>query len=145
MKYILLALFISIFSNSVYAQNIVRYKIERTVLQNLEETEEYENMKATGKVVVDFSQKRFSIEIAFEDEPEETYYIKGGLKGQGEMMKNNPANVKEGVSYSCSVIMDGTTEDASFYIEKLYNGTTVISILTYSENTIRSIFTKEIP
>lgn len=63
MKHILLVLFISIFSNTIYAQDIVRYKIERTVLQNLEETEEYENMKATGKVIVDFSQKRFSIEI----------------------------------------------------------------------------------
>ena len=49
MKHILLVLFISIFSNTVYAQDIVRYKIERTVLQNLEETEEYENMKATGE------------------------------------------------------------------------------------------------
>ncbi len=145
MKHILLVLFISIFSNTAYAQDIVRYKIERTVLQNLEETEEYENMKAAGKVIVDFSQKRFSIEIAFEDEPEETYHIKGIMKGQGEIMKNNSANVKEGVSYSCKVIMDNTPEDASFYIEKLYNGTTVISILTYNGNTVRSIFTREIP
>ncbi len=102
-------------------------------------------MKATGKVIVDFSQKRFSIEIAFEDEPEETYHIKGIMKGQGEIMKNNPANVKEGVSYSCRVIMDDTPEDAFFDIEKLYNGMTVISILTYNGNTIRSIFTREIP
>ena len=120
MKHILLVLFISIFSNTIYAQDIVRYKIERTV-------------------------KRFSIEIAFEDEPEETYHIKGIMKGQGEIMKNNPANVKEGVSYSCRVIMDDTPEDAFFDIEKLYNGMTVISILTYNGNTIRSIFTREIP
>lgn len=145
MKHILLTLFISIFSNTIYAQDIIRYKIERTVLQNLEETEEYENMKAAGKVIVDFSQKRFSIEIAFEDEPEEIYHIKGIMKGKGEIMKNNPANVKEGVSYFCRVIMDDTPEDAFFDIEKLYNGMTVISIFTCNGNTIRSIYTREIP
>lgn len=67
-------------ANTIYAQDIQTYSIEKSILTNLEETEVYENLKATGNVSINFKQKNYLVKIAFEDAPNDYYTIKGTLK-----------------------------------------------------------------
>ena len=89
-------------ANTLYAQDIQTYSIEKSILTNLEETEVYENLKATGNVSINFKQKNYLVKIAFEDAPNDYYTIKGTLK-KNEPVYFKDADVKEEMIYSCSM------------------------------------------
>ncbi|WP_307768822.1 hypothetical protein [uncultured Bacteroides sp.] len=128
-------------ANTIYAQDIQTYSIEKSILTNLEETEVYENLKATGNVSINFKQKNYLVKIAFEDAPNDYYTIKGTLK-KNEPVYFKDADVKEEMIYSCSIIMDDEVDNGNICIEKLYNGDIIISFLSNNSGTIRSIYVK---
>lgn len=128
-------------SSPIKAQNVVKYTIEKSILTNLEETEIYENSKAKGSAVFDFHNKIYNINISFEDTPNDIYTIKGILKKRETIYYKDPTN-KEELCYSCNIIMDEDVDNGSIYIEKKYNGDTIISFLSDNSSTIRSIYVK---
>lgn len=144
MKSILLSLLFALVGacvNTIHSQDIQNYTIEKSILTNLEETEVYENQKATGNITINFKQKTYLVKIAFEDAPYDYYTIKGTLKKR-EPVYFKDADVKEEVIYSCSIIMDDEVDNGNIYIDKLYNGNIVISFLGDNSSTIRSIYVK---
>lgn len=140
MKKILFLLFALVGAcvNTIHSQDIQNYTIEKSILTNLEETEIYENQKATGNITINFKQKTYLVKIAFEDAPHDYYTIKGTLR-EPEYFKDAD---KEEVIYSCSIIMDDEVDNGTIFIDKLYDGNIIISFLGDNSSTIRSIYVK---